>query len=107
MRIIMLTLAIAGIALSAASLKPEFTDNVYAYANAKSREFAKGDNGQNDGWRECAELESSAKVTGLVCEGTRTIAIHNGTLVDVNYFCEFRFLHLDNSYFRLDYSLCQ
>lgn len=107
MRIIMLTLAIAAIAFSAASLKPEFTDNAFAYANAKSREFAKGDNGQGDGWRECVELESTPQVTGLVCEGTRTITMQNGSLVDVNYFCEFRFQPTDSNYFRLEYSLCQ
>lgn len=107
MRFVLLTLAIAVIAVSAATFKPEMTDNGLAFANAHSREYAKGDNGKSNGWRECAELENTTKEVGEVCEGTRTITLPNGQLVDVNYFCEFRFLRVDATWLKLDYSLCQ
>jgi hypothetical protein len=76
-------------------------------SNAKSREFAKGDNGRALGWRECVEIESSPTESAIGCEGTRAIEIPGGQLVDVNYFCEFRYLRLTPTLFQLDYQLCQ
>jgi hypothetical protein len=107
MRFVLLTLTIAVIAVSAATLRPEMTDNAGAYANTHSREYAKGETGKANGWRECAELENTPKEVGEVCEGTRTISLPNGQLADVNYFCEFRFLKVDTTWLKLDYSLCQ
>ena len=107
MRFVLLGLAVAAIAVSAATLKPDITDNALAYANARSREFAKGDSGKIFGWRECVEMENSPKEVGFVCEGTRTIQIQSGPVVDVNYFCEFQFIRVDANWFRVDHQLCQ
>jgi hypothetical protein len=107
MRLILLTFAIAFVAVSAASLKPEFTDNIQAFANARSREFAKGDNPRAAGWRECVEMENGPAEIGMVCEGTRAIEIPGGQIVDVNYFCEFRLSRVDQGWFRVEYQLCQ
>ena len=107
MRFVLLTLGLAVLAVSAATFKPEITDNAYAYANSKSRDFAKGDTAKAVGWRECVELENTLTETGIVCEGTRMIQIHNGQVVDVNYFCEFQFLRIDVNWFRVAHQLCQ
>lgn len=107
MRVIIMMSVIALIAVSAATLKPDFTDNAYAYANARSREFARGDSGKAHGWRECVEMDSDHLETGVVCEGTRTIQFRDGQMVDVNYFCEFRFIRDGVNLFRVDHQLCQ
>lgn len=107
MRLALLTLAILVIAASATTLKPEVVENPFGYANSKSQEFARGDNGDPSGWRECAEMESTAKEIGIVCEGTRSIEFHIGRYIEVNYFCEFRFDRLDANWSRVDYVLCQ
>ncbi len=107
MRFVLLGLAVAVIAVSAATLKPAITDNAYAYANARAREFSKGDSGKVVGWRECVEMENAPEEVGIVCEGTRTIQIQSGQVVDVNYFCEFRFIRVDVNWFRVDHQLCQ
>lgn len=107
MRVILMMSVIALIAVSAATLKPDFTDNAYAYANARSREFARGDNRKLHGWRECVEMESSNAESAIICEGTRTIEIRTGHFADVNYFCEFRFVRDGVNLFRVDHQLCQ
>lgn len=107
MRLILLTLAIAVVAVSATTFKPDFTDNAFAYANARSRDFAKGDNPRAMGWRECVEMENTPSSIGIICEGTRGIEIPGGQMVDVNYFCEFQLARLEHGLFRVEYQLCQ
>lgn len=107
MRLFLIPLIISVVAVSAATLKSNTTDNAFALSNAKSHEFAKGDSGRALGWRECVEIEASPTDSGIVCEGTRTIKIPGGQLVEVNYFCEFRYVRVASGWFRLDYQLCQ
>ncbi|MGE4131606.1 MAG: hypothetical protein AB7F86_08195 [Bdellovibrionales bacterium] len=107
MRILLLLLTVAVMAVSAATLKPIIIDNPMGFATSKSLEFAKGDNGDSSGWRECAVMDESHRELGVVCEGTRTLEVTEGRQMDVNYFCEFRCLRIDNSWHRVDYSRCQ
>lgn len=107
MRLAATILAIAVLAVSAATLKPDFTDNAFAFASARSREFARGDSGKPLGWRECVEFENTPAESAIICEGTRTIELANGQMADVNYFCEFRFLRQGGNLFHVDYQLCQ
>ena len=107
LKILLLFLAAAVLAVSAATLRPDIVDNPIGYANMKSREFAKGENNDHSGWRECVALVSTAREIGVVCEGTRTLLVPGGQKVDVNYFCEIRFLRVDGNWSRVDYVLCQ
>lgn len=105
MRFLLLSLIIVVVAASAATLKPEVVENPRGYVTSKSYEFARGDNGDPSGWRECAEIESTSHGVGYVCEGTRA-KNHNGQQIDVNYFCEFHFVRIDANWARVDHKLC-
>lgn len=107
MRLTFLTLGLMVIVASATTLKATMVQNPLVYANGRSHEFARGDNGDPSGWRECAEMEATPSAVGIVCEGTRSIEFHIGQYMDVNYFCEFRFDRLDPNWARVDYVLCQ
>ena len=90
-----------------AAYNSTYVENYMAYANVISREYAKGDANDFSGWRECVEMVSTDTEVGLVCEGVRTILVHGGKRVDVNYYCEFRFNKLAAFKFRVETEVCQ
>ena len=75
----------------AAAYTTQSVDNYAAYANVVSRAYAEGDYSDGSGWRGCNEMVDTPTEVGMVCEGVRTIVVHGGKRVDVNYYCEFRF----------------
>jgi hypothetical protein len=93
--------------IGAAAFDSRNINDYLAYANHISRIHALGDNQDASGWRECNETETSPEAVGVVCEGIRSINIHTRQRVDVNYFCEFRFKHVDPVTYQVDYQLCQ
>ncbi len=70
----------------AAAYTSKTVENYLAYANVESRTYAHGDAGDPSGWRDCTEMVNTGNEIGLVCEGVRTILVHGGKSVDVNYF---------------------
>lgn len=106
MRFVLATVGLISI-VAAATLRPQTSNDPLGYGNARSHEFSKGDSGYSSGWRECAKIEEPTGDLGIVCEGHRKLRIHGGANVDVNYFCEFRFIQRRPGQFRLDYELCQ
>lgn len=97
----------AGLLIAASAYEDNTLSNYMAFANLSSREYSLGDNQDNSGWRECAEMENTDKMVGVVCEGTRTISVHGGQLVDVNYFCEYHFKRIDSTTVETVFKLCQ
>lgn len=108
MRLLLLALALffAG-SFVAAAYSSKTVENYFAYANVSSRNFAKGDSNDTGGWRECVEMVNTPQEVGLVCEGLRTILVHGGKRVDVNYYCEFRFSKRDSFKYRIETEVCQ
>lgn len=108
MRLMLMALALfsAG-SIVAAAYSPKSVDNYMAYANVVSRGYAEGDFNNAVGWRECNEAENTGTQVGVVCEGIRSILIHGGKRVDVNYYCEFRFLRHDNAKYAVEIEVCQ
>jgi hypothetical protein len=106
MRFVLITLTLASIVAATAYSSDKVT-NPQGYADRVSRTFAAGDNGDSGGWRECAQAEQSPQGVGFVCEGVRSILIHDNQLADVNYFCEFQFAAVDSIRYKVKYSLCQ
>lgn len=105
MRLVVLTLALVSI-ITAAAYSSDKVVNYMAYANTVSRDFSLGDNRNSFGWRPCEEAEVTENEVGVVCEGTRSINIHGGQQVDVNYFCEFQFLR-SGEVWKVHLALCQ
>lgn len=91
----------------AAAYTSKNVENYFAYANVVSHNYAHGDAGDPSGWRECTEMVNKGHEVGLVCEGVRTIQVHGGKSVDVNYYCEFRFAKLDAYKFKVELEVCQ
>jgi|GEM_PF-5990160 len=92
----------------AAAYSPHSVENYLAYANVTSRNYAAGDSNDASGWRECTEMVNTPPEVGLVCEGVRTILVHGGKYVDVNYYCEFRFSRKSEfAKYDLEMEVCQ
>ncbi len=91
----------------AAAYTPKTVENYFAYANVISRHYAEGDANDASGWRECTEMVNHGPEVGMVCEGVRTILVHNGKRVDVNYYCEFRFNRIDMFKYKVEMEVCQ
>lgn len=108
MRLLFVALALfsAG-SIVAAAYSPKSVDNYMAYANVVSRNYAEGDFNNPTGWRECNEAENLGNQVGVVCEGIRSILVHGGKRVDVNYYCEFRFIRHDNAKYAVEIEVCQ
>ncbi|HMN69976.1 MAG TPA: hypothetical protein PKC28_15650 [Bdellovibrionales bacterium] len=108
MRFYILALAFFSIgSLVAAAYTSRSVTNYLNYANVVSKNHAKGDNGDASGWRDCVEMENDGGNVGVACEGGRGIFVHGGRMVDVNYFCEFRFQRLESQAYRVEMELCQ
>jgi len=82
-------------------------ENYLAYANLVSRTYSMGDGSDSSGWRVCVEQENTGDHIGLACEGVRPIKIHGGRMVDVNYYCEFRFVKISELKFQVESEACQ
>jgi len=108
MRILLLGIALfsAG-SFVAAAYSTKNVENYMAYANVVSRTYAQGDSRDSSGWRECMEMAKSKHEVGLVCEGVRTIFVHGGKQVDVNYYCEFRFARKEALSYQVEMEVCQ
>ncbi len=91
----------------AAAYNSKTVENYMAYGNFVSREYALGDANDSSGWRGCNEAVNNGNEVGLVCEGVRTILVHGGKRVDVNYYCEFRFNKRDQFKFEVEMEVCQ
>jgi hypothetical protein len=91
----------------AAAYTSKTVENYFAYANVISRSYAEGDANDASGWRECTEMLNSGSEVGMFCEGVRTILVHNGKRVDVNYYCEFRFVKVDTYRYSVEMEICQ
>lgn len=106
MRWAALVTAVALIAIAVAAYSSDKVVNYMAYANTVSRAYAIGENRNASGWRPCEEAEYSEQQVGVVCEGTRSMSVHAGLIVDVNYFCEFQFNRSGDTW-KVQMSLCQ
>lgn len=91
----------------AAAYTSKTVENYMAYANVISRQYAEGDSNDSSGWRDCVEMVNDRQEVGVVCEGIRTILVHGGKRVDVNYYCEFRFNRLDAFKYKVEMEVCQ
>jgi hypothetical protein len=91
----------------AAAYTSKTVENYLAYANVISRTYAEGDSNDASGWRECNEAVNTGTEVGLVCEGVRTILVHGGKRVDVNYYCEFRFSKRGSFKYEVEMEVCQ
>ena len=91
----------------AAAYSPKTVENYMAYANVISRSYAEGDSNDSSGWRDCTEMVNNHLEVGVGCEGVRTILVHGGKRVDVNYYCEFRFTQSESFKFEVEMQICQ
>jgi hypothetical protein len=108
MRFLIFALGVFSIgSIVAAAYTPTTVENYMAYADFRSRGYSAGDNGSSQGWRECAETVNTPQEIGVVCEGVRSILIHGGKMVDVNYYCEFRFSRVGDTRFHVEAENCQ
>lgn len=108
MRFLIFALGVFSIgSIVAAAYTPNTVGNYMAYADYKSRGYSAGDNGSSQGWRECGETVNTPQEIGVVCEGVRSIFIHGGKMVDVNYYCEFRFSRVGDARFHVEAQTCQ
>lgn len=103
----MLGLALLSIvSIVAAAYQPKTIEDYAGYAGYVSKRFARGDTSDSSGWRDCTEMENDGPTIGMVCEGVRAFKVH-GNLVDVNYFCEFRFSKVRGGKFHVENEFCQ
>ena len=108
MRLLLLALSLLSVgSVVAATYSTKSVDHYAAYANVVSRSFSEGETGDSSGWRECVEMVNQGTEVGVICEGLRTITVHGGKSVEVNYYCEFRFSHFENSKYRIELEECQ
>ena len=108
MRLLLLGLALLSVgSFVGAAYTSKNVENYMAYANVVSRTYAEGDANDASGWRECMELPNNGLEIGLICEGVRTILVHGGKEVDVNYYCEFRFSKSDPFKYEVEMEVCQ
>ncbi len=108
MRLLIIALSLFSVgSIVAAAYTTKTVDNYMGYAHFVSRTYAEGDNNSSHGWRDCGEMVNNAQEIGIVCEGVRTIQIHGGKMMDVNYYCEFRFSRVGESKFHVETEVCQ
>lgn len=108
MRLMIFALSLFSVgSIVAAAYTPKTVENFLTYADAVSRSYAEGDNNSTQGWRECAETVNTPGEIGVICEGVRSIVVHGGKMVDVNYYCEFRFSRVGGTRFHVESESCQ
>jgi hypothetical protein len=108
MRLLLIAVVLLSIgSIVSATYSTQSVENYKAHAHFISKQYSKGDNGDASGWRDCMEMENTGDQVGLVCEGVRTITTQRGNMVDVNYYCEFRFIKKTNSVYIIETEACQ
>lgn len=107
MRLLIFALSLFSVgSIVAAAYTPKTIENYLAYADSASSGYSLGDNNSNQGWRECTETVNTPQEIGVICEGVRSILVHGGKMMDVNYYCEFRFSRVGESRFHVEAEAC-